>query len=563
MRRTPLAFFGLMLLLSISLSPALAAPRRGGSVIIGLSGDPDTLNPLLAENGMEAEIFQALFSSLYRIDRDTDFTLDLLTKMPTRKGLVYSYELRKGVKFSDGHELDSQDVKFTWECLMNPKIPVPDRAGWDKIKSIDIPEVSYKGQDGKTYKTYDKYHFNVTLKNAYACYDLLWANTPILPKHILEKEIQENAAKNAEFLLDKSGRFSRSPVGSGPFLLKEWKAGSHIMAIRNPVYFRGPEQPYLDSIVWKIIPDPGVMLSELRAGTIDVYHDIPNNLQQEIYTIPGLQVFKNPGNTYNHIQLNLWDPNDLSRPHPILSDKRVRQALDYAFPRETIVQTILGNLGYPAYANIPPISWAFNKRVALPHFDPGKARQLLDEAGWAMGDDGFRYKDGRKLQLTLYTNAGNKSREAVSLVCQEYWRQIGVDLILRFIDFASLQNEIMANRRFDLLMVAWIAKEDPGFYWLWHSKQIPTAGNKEGQNYVGYMNPEMDKLIEDGLKAMDREALKELYGRMQEILAEDVPYIFINFYAKVDGVRYELRNYKANSSQATDTWNCYEWYWAR
>jgi len=552
-----LAFIALALV-AMAFATIMAAPKKGGTVIIGLLGDNETLNPILSESNSEREILQCVFSSLYRTDNDTDYVPDLLTRMPAKNGLVYSYELRRGVKFTDGHELTAEDVKFTWECFMNPKIVVPSRSGWDKIKSITIPTITYKGKDGKTYKTADNYHFTVTLNETFVSYDALWADVSIVPRHILTKEMSANGGT-----MDKGGSFSRHPIGSGPFILKEWKADNYTMLVKNPSYFR-PDQPYLDRFIWKVIPDANAMLNQLRTGEIDVYAGIQAARYNEAIKIPGIKIFKIPAYTYNHLELNLRDPSDLAKPHPILGDKRVRQALDCAYPREMIVETVLENVGYPAYSNLPPISWAYNKDVSKPHFSPEKAGKLLDEAGWVMGSDGYRYKDGKKLQLTFCTNAGNKTREQVGVVCQDYWKKVGVDLLLKYVDFATLAGDYMDNRKFDVLMIAWVSSTDPDSYSLWHSKQIPAKENgMEGQNYVAYVNPEMDKLMEDGLKTDDKEARKKIYHRMQEILAEDVPYIFVNFYAQVDGIREGLMNYKSNPTQATNLWNVYEWYWAR
>ncbi len=553
-----LILFMVLALAVVLFSTVMAAPKSGGTVVVGLLGDNETLNPILSESNSERGVLQCVFSSLYRTDNDTDYVPDLLVAMPPKKGLTYSYTLRQGVKFSDGHELTSEDVKFTWECFMNPKIAVPSRSGWDKIKSFDIPMLTYKGKDGKTYKTADKYHFSITLKEVYAPYDTLWTDQAIVPKHILAKEMAASGGT-----MEKGGNFSRNPVGSGPFILKEWKADNYTMVVKNPNYFR-KGQPYLDRIVWKVIPDSNAMLNQLRTGEIDVFAGIQAGRYNEAVKIPGIKVFKNPSYTYNHIEINLRDPNDLARPHPILGDKRVRQALDYAYPREMVVEQVLENVGYPAYSNLPPISWAYNKDAGKPHFDPEKAAKLLDEAGWVPGADGYRYKDGKKLQLTFNTNAGNATRERVGVICQDYWKKIGVDLLLKYVDFATLTGDYMDNRKFDLLMIAWVSSADPDSYSLWHSKQIPTKENgMEGQNYVGYVNPEMDKLMEDGLKTDNQEARKKIYFRMQEILAQDVPYIFVNYYCTVDGVKESLMNYKPCPTQATNFWNVYDWYLAR
>ena len=548
-----------LVLPAMLLSNVVAAPKRGGSVTIGIPGDADTLNPVFSENPIEIMVEQCIFSSLYRTDQDGDFVPDLLAKMPTIKGSIYEYQLRSGVKFSDGHELTAEDVKFTWQVMTNPKIGAVRRPGWSDVKSVEIPLLSYKGKDGKIYKTYDKYHFNVILSRIYAPYDLLWANAPILPKHILEKEMAAGGG-----LLDKNGRFSRYPVGSGPFVVKEWRPDDRIVLARNPYYFR-VDQPYLDGIMFRVLPDEaGAALAKLRAGEIDICGNLRFDLFYEAVKAPGLTVHRTPSHTYNHIEINLWDAKDPAKPHPILGDKRVRQALDYAFPREAIVGEVLENVGYPAYSNLSPSSWGYGKDLAKPRFNMEKAKELLDAAGWTDGNgDGLREKDGVGLRLVIQSNAGNKVRESIEKICQEHWRRIGVELVIENLDFATLI-ATQAERRFDLMLLAWIAAEDPDSKSIWHSGQIPTKANGYvGQNYVGYRNPEMDELIEDGLATNDRQARRKIYHRVQEILADEVPYIFVNFYAKVSVTREGIENFRPNPGSATDLWNVYEWYWAR
>ncbi|MCL6615158.1 MAG: hypothetical protein K6U03_11210 [Firmicutes bacterium] len=292
---------------------------------------------------------------------------------------------------------------------------------------------------------------------------------------------------------------------------------------------------------------------------MDLLLDVPAASAGEAARIPWIALYKRPTSTCNQIVINLWDPKDLARPHPILGDVRVRRALDLAFPRERIVEEVLANLAYPAYTGFPPFSRFYHPEIAGPRLDPEKARRLLDEAGWTMGPDGYRYKEGKKLRLALFTTAGSEIRERVAALCREAWRAIGVDLAVVSLDLATFGAECLAKRGFDLAMFPWEAGIEPGPSSPWHSKQIPGEGGN-GQNYGGYANREMDGLLAEMGKTEDGEKRKALCRRMQEILVEEVPSIFVNFYAQIAAMHEGFKNFRPNPASGTDFWNVYEWY---
>ncbi|MGE5598198.1 MAG: ABC transporter substrate-binding protein [Bacteroidota bacterium] len=532
-------------------SPVAAAPNRGGQVTVGSVGNVLTLNPALAESALERGIAQCLFSALYRTDPADGFVPDLLTAMPVRKGLTYHYELRRGVLFSDGHELTAEDVKFTWETMANPKVPVADRAGWDTIASCEIPSVAYEDEDGRIRRRPDKYRFRITLKEPSARYEMLWAGTAILPKHVVEKEMRENAARKARELLDWTGPFSRRPVGSGPFVLKEWRPDQYLVLARNPRYFR-PGLPYLDRVVIKLFTDERALLTQLADGAIDLCR-LPPDQYAEAARIPGMTVQSSPGNDYDCILMNLNDPRDPGKPHPILGDRRVRQALEYAFPRESIVETVLGGAGFPAYTYLPPFSWAHHGELDAPRHSPEKAARLLDEAGWMAGEDGLRRRDGMPLRVTMHANAGLKTRERIAQACRESWREIGVDLEVRLVDAATLYADLMINRRFEMLMTGWTTDGDPDCSALF-------GAGPGGGSFTGYRNGELEELLREGLTTPDRLARRRIYRRVQEILAEDVPCIFIDFHAVLAAASGRVANFRVNPTGGTDFWNVHEWY---
>ncbi|MGQ9779395.1 MAG: peptide ABC transporter substrate-binding protein [Bacillota bacterium] len=554
-RRSCFFLFGLSVLCWAVSLPALALPRGGGSLVLGTLEEVRNLNPLLIGSRLEEEVASCLFSCLYRTDDDGNYLPDLLVKMPTKKGLTYQYELRKDVRFSDGHELTAEDVKFTWECWVAPDLSISRRPGGEKVAAFEIPYVTYKGKDGKTYKTPDKYRFNVTLKEADPSYEAFWADLPILPAHLLEKEIKANGGKPV-----KEDGFSRHPVGSGPFKLADWKPGSYLMVVKNPLYFRSG-RPYLEEMIWRFLPDANTALEGLRKGEIDLFPDVPPEMAAKAAAIPWVALYKRPTSACSQIVFNLWDPKDLTRPHPILADLRVRRALALAFPRERIVEEALGNTAYPAYTDLPPYFPGYRRDLGPTGFDPEAAARLLEAAGWLLGPDGYRYKDGKKLRLYLFTVAGNDARIKTAALCREAWRRIGVELFPSFLDLAAFSRDCLARRAFDLAMLARETAREQGISSPWHSQQIPQEG-RDGQNYGGYINREMDGLLEEMTRTEDAARRKELCRRRQELLAEEVPAVFISFFARLAAVREGLKNFRPNPHSGADLWNVEEWYWA-
>ncbi|MCL6590746.1 MAG: peptide-binding protein [Firmicutes bacterium] len=536
MKRSLRVILILALILVFALSTGYAAKNQ---LVYGMLGDNETLNPILSENFNETEIITCIFSRLLRMNDKLQMEPELLAKMPTvsKDNLTYTFQLRKGVKFHDGVELTSADVKFLYDMKMAPGNAVPSREMWEKIKE---------------FKIIDKYNFQITLKKTDAPWLENWCYTDcvIPPKHILEKEFKEG--NNS---LTKGGAFSRNPIGSGPYRFVEWKTDQYVMLKKNPNYFiKG--QPKIDTIVFKVVPDTNGLLAQFKNGEIDVYRGAQSNQYRELIDMKNkgakIEVFKYPTFTYMHADFNLN--------HPALKEKVVRQALCYAFPKQKFIETVLDGIGTPADSNIVPMSWAYTKNVRKYEYDPEKAKKMLDEAGWKPGEGGVREKNGVKLAFTMSTNSGNKTREKFEEIAKQEWEAIGAKVTIQNYEAATLFGDILENFKFDIIIFAWISAADPDCFTLWHSTQIPTEANgKQGQNYVSYINPRIDTLVEQGQVELNQAKRAKIYQEVQQILAEEVPYMFVYYYNEVTAINASLKNFKPNATQASCLWNVWEW----
>lgn len=536
-RLTAIAFIIALLVLALPAVSLAANPHPSGRVVVGMLGDAETLNPLLSENQNEQDILNGIFDNLLKVDDHGNFLPDLATQVPTiqnggisKDGLVYTFHLRKDVKWHDGEPFTAKDVIFTWKTIMNPKVPVVSRSGFDKIAQMTAP---------------DPYTVIMRLKEPFAPFLLNWSGPGIVPEHILAKVPADQ--------ITKAGAFSHHPIGTGPFMFKEWKSGSYILLTANKNYFG--KGPYLSEVVFKVVPDSNTLLTQLRTHEIDVLPGAQPNQYSELTKIQGIKILKKDSAIYAHIT-----PNTIK--DPILADKRVRQALEYALPRQEIVAKILNGIGRVASAaSITPTSWAFNPNLKPYPFDLNKAKALLAEAGWKPGPDGILQKDGRPLKLTISTNAGNKTREMIEQIAQQYWRQIGVDLQIQNYEPTTFFGDILDHMKFDLALFAWVSPPDPDETTLYASWQIPdpATGNTNGQNYAGYKNPEIDKILKEAVATPDMAVRKKLYWREQEILHEDLPLLYLYYYQDIHAYNANLLNYRPSGTTVGNCWNIALW----
>lgn len=505
------------------------AVQQGGQLKYGSLQEPNTLNPLLSDLLSTAEVGKLMFSGLVITGDKGEWIPDLAVDVPTTAnggvtpdGLKVIYRLRQGVAWHDGTEFTADDVKFTWQLIMNRKVNIVSRDGYDRISSIETP---------------DRYTVVINFREFYAPYLTLF--TTILPKHKLETAGDINKAA-----------FNRAPIGTGPFKFKDWDIAEAITLEANPNYYRG--KPALNSIVYKIIPDANLLLTQLKAGEVDIVSNIGFSYLEQAKAIDGIRTIISPTMVWEHIDFNL--------DNPLFQDVRVRKAIASAIDRQAIVANVLKGVASPAYGDQSPLSWAYNPMQQPPVRDVNAARELLAQAGWKPGPDGVLTKENKKLAFSLSTPTGNRQREQTAQKIAEQLKEIGILVEVRPIDGPLFFSEVLKYRRFETALYAWMAGVDPDNINLWHSRKIPSGVNAyDGQNYPGWRNQEVDKLTELGVKTVDVAARKDIYFRIQGLVQEDCPVVPLFFRGNIDAVKTTVANYQPNPSPSGNLWNAWQW----
>ena len=468
---------------------AAAEPAYGDILVEGSIGDASNLIPLLASDSTSHEIAGLVFNGLIKYDKDVNIVGDLAESWEiSRDGLVITFHLRKGVRWHDGKPFTAHDVLYTYQVTVDPKTPTAYAGDFLKVKKAEV---------------LDDHTFRVTYDRPFAPALMSWS-VGILPHHLLEgRDITTSP-------------LGRHPVGTGPYRFKEWVAGQKIVLDSNPDYFEG--RPYIDGYILRIIPDTATMFLELRANGIDRMGLTPlqytrqteNNLFRENY-----RKYRYLSFAYTYMGYNLKNP--------LFADKRVRQALAHAVNREEIIDGVLLGLGKPATGPYKPGTWAHNPNVRTYPHDPEKARALLAEAGWRRTDGGFLEKDGKPFEFEIITNQGNEIRAKCAEIIQRRLAEIGIRVKIRVIEWAAFVNDFINKRKFDATILGWTIPMEPDLYDVWHSSK---TGPQE-LNFVSFRNDEVDALIVRARETFDQPLRKQCYDRIQEILAEEQPYLFL------------------------------------
>jgi peptide/nickel transport system substrate-binding protein len=462
-------------------------PQKVNQLIISSIGDASFLNPILAQDSASSDINSFVFNGLIKYDRNLqDFVGELAESWRIKAGPEpeITFYLRKGVLWHDGHECTAEDVKFTYDKIMDEKTNTVRRSDYELVKKAEV---------------LDPYTFKVTYRQPFSPGLGTWS-MGIIPKHLLAKQDINTTP------------FNRKPIGTGPFRFVEWVSDEKIVVEANPHYFQG--KPYLDRIIYRIIPDSSLSEMELLTQGIDYYGVSPFQYRRMQET-PLLNVYSQPSLGYSYIGYNLQNP--------LFQDKRVRQALTCAINREEIVQYVLYGLGTVANGPFPPQLWYSNPHVKPLPYDLTKARQLLSEAGWKdTNGDGILEKDGKPFHFRLITNSGNDTRRDVGVLAQRAFKDLGIDVKLELYEWSVFLKNFINPKAFDACILGWSLSPDPDDYQIWHSSQI-----EKGFNFVSYRNPEVDRLWEEGRREYDIGKRKQIYWRINELMAEDQPYTFL------------------------------------
>jgi len=507
-----------------------------GQVIVGLSQEPTVFHPLMPGIEVDQGVWWNLFSTLWYIDPDGNFVPDLAAEMPTQEnggisedGLTWTIKLRQGIKWHDGAPFTAEDVKFSLGLINNPNFRVRNRVGHSLVKDIEVlapDQIRWR------------------METAYAPYLSILSLTFMVPKHLLEGVSDPNSAP-----------FHNAPVGTGAFRWGSRTPGDNIQLTANPNYHG--KGPYLERLVFKYIPDLTVMYTQFRTGQIDYtgISGIGPNFAREAQALRGRKVYVNPTASVEHIAPNLG--------FPALADKAVRQALYMGMNKKALIDAIYYGLPTPTESFLPRQSWATNTALPQHEYNPAKANELLDAAGWKRGAGGIREKDGVRLEFTNSTTVGSPVREQAQQLLIQDWRAIGAAMRIQNMPAAVIWGEFWQQSKFNSVMVAvnFMLGSDPDVTPRFGSKSIPAKGGR-GQNTYQFENAEVDELLAKGATQFDQDARKATYGRIQEITREELTILPIFQQAMVEGVKDGLQGFRANINTSSNCWNVRDWYWA-
>ncbi|MBI4353535.1 MAG: peptide-binding protein [Candidatus Omnitrophica bacterium] len=464
--------------------------QNGDAFVAASIGEPVNLLPLFAADSASAEVSKLIFNGLVKYDKDLKLTGDLAESWEVKDGgLRIVFYLRKNVKWQDGEPFTAADVEFTYQKLTDPRIPTPYGGDFEKVVSLAVK---------------DPYTVEVVYKEPFSPGLASWG-MGILPRHLL---LHENLPAT---------RFSRAPIGTGPYLLKQWKSQDQLLLQANPRYFEG--RPLIDRYVYRIIPDQATTFLELQTENVDFVNLSPLQFKRQTDTPffrRKYQKLKIPSFGYAYIGYNLLSP--------LFADKKARQAVGMAINKKDIIDVTLLGFGRPATGPFLPESWAYHPGVRESAFHPERAKALLEEAGWSDTDgDGWLDKDGRKFSFTILTNQGNDQRKMACEMVQKRLKDVGIEMKIQIVEWGVFLKEFIDKRRFDAVLLGWQLSPDPDVYELFHSSRaVPGKFN-----FVSYKNPEVDRLLEEGRRLFGEEARATVYRRVHEILSEEEPYTFL------------------------------------
>jgi peptide/nickel transport system substrate-binding protein len=501
---------------------------------IGLYEEPDTLNPVVSEEAFASDAFQLIYDGLIRYDDRGRPIPDLALEIPSKRnggispdGKTLVYHLARNVRWHDGVRFTSADVAFTWRAIMNPANNSPTRDGYDRIASIETP---------------DAYTVRLRLREPYAPALYLFRDLgdgSIVPAHLLAKYHDINRVA-----------FNAQPVGTGPYVFRSWEHGNEMHFEANRSYFGGA--PKIPHVVFKFIHDQNTLLSQLETHEIDLYYGVPPYQFALAKNVPGTAIAQTASADWEHLAFNTR--------RPPLDERAVRLALCSALDHTAIYRDIYHGLGtqFPVHF-VPDLPWA-DHSIAYYPFDPRHASQLLEAAGWKLGPDGYRYRDGKQLAFSISTVAGVKPREALEVLLQSMWHAVGANVSVKNYPAPQLFEPYGAGGaldtgKTDVSLFTWDNNTpDPDDQTYIGPDRSPPAG----QNVSFYVNRDVGTWEVAAARSYDPAVRRALYVRVQHALIDDVPEYVLDWLPEIDAYNVDLHGVRPVPI-GSDLWNIASW----
>jgi len=490
------------------------------ALVMAIWSAPEGLfNPNLYESAYDAyAAVDPCFAGMMTHDPDAEYELvpRLAESMEVSDDeKTFTYHLKDDITFHDGEPVTTEDVKWTFEWMMDEDYTGVRAANWVAIEEIEI-------EDERTI------HFHLEDVDAPALIRIsTWG---ISPKHVFE------GTPIAE--LEEHPNVTQEPIGAGPYKLVEFAEGQYTILEAFDDYVGG--RPNIDQITVSV-GSSDTQMAELITGAADLAWVQPEKDEFEAYQEEGLGVVSYPANAYQYMGIKM--------DHPVLSDVNVRHALTHSIDRWEIVEALFDGMGSVQVSHMSMVSWAYDEDLDPLPYDVERANELLEESGWEMDDDGYRYKDGERLEFTLSYPSGNVPRERNAEIIQDMASDAGIAIELDMMEFATLSDVVFDEQDFELYLMGWsLALEpDPSGIWL----------SDDAWNAVGFDHPDNDELIMEGRRTTDMDERAEIYSEWQQLLVDEAPYVWL--YAEDEAFVHtaDLQNFQGDAFSMW--WNVEEW----
>lgn len=489
-------------------APARDSARFGGTAVVTNNEDIDNLNSLVTVQRTAQEVNQyVMFLPLLRLGGDLQYEPLLAEGWEMIGDTAAVFRLRRDVRWHDGVPTTARDVEFTFSRALEPGSAYPNRdffANWTGVTATD----------------------SFTVHASFSAQAEPLAGVPflpIMPAHLLDTIPSERMRQAA---------FNKRPVGNGPFRFVEYRANDRWVFEANPDFPQAlGGRPYLDRLVWRVIPDATAQVAEISTGAADMTLTPPGDDFPRLSAQPGLRGIVRPSPRYAMV---IWN----GRVAP-LDDARVRHALTLAIDRAQIVQTLRGGYGQVAVGPIDPAHWAFASGLEPLPFDPDSARAMLRAAGLVDrdGDGMLDMPDGRPFQIELKLPAGSAINRDMAEMIRSNLAAVGVRVVARPVDGGTMYGDVTSPaRNFQAVILGWESAIRPNLRGIFHSAE------RDGMyGAAGYRNARVDSLIDGVEFARSREEAQPLYHELQRVLRDEQPWSFLYYFSSLVLVRDRLQ----------------------
>ena len=511
--------------LGLSACGRVRSGRASNTVVVGLTYDIDTLN--VYSTGFLGDVQAAVVEGLLAPDEHANYVPVLATEVPTLEnggivlegaGMSITYKLRAGVLWHDGRPFTSADVAFTWRAVKNPAFIAESKDGTEDIVAIETPDP-------------------LTVICRYKTVSPTFATTlftfGILPRHLLEG-VDLNTAP-----------YNERPIGTGPFMVTAFKRGQYVLTERFPGYWRrdasGKRLPYLDKLIFKIIPNSNTLLTQIRSGELDLVTQTPYDQAKQMHGLPGVELIRAPLLSWQHLDFNFRNP--------ALADRQVRLAMAHAIDRAPLIRA-QGDFPAAITSPVVPVFDFYDPNLPAIPYDPAKARALLEAAGYV--GKGVRARNGVPLRFRFLAQAGKGNDELAQQVIIAQLKAIGIDA------YADNKTGVAYRQArytgaYDITYATWVTGADPIY-----SRFYATKGSNNGQ---GYSNPKLDGVLSAMEGTLDPVERRRAAFEMQRILMQDLPSVPLTSNVAVVVKRSALDGFVPNPTNMTPFVGSAFWRW--